>query len=314
MAVEYVFTKSPVDIGRLNEEIAEAGISTPLVFSTWNEPDQLYITFDSALSSGDHTIVAAVVSTHGGEAIPWPADLPTFGAVPRDQIVLSNGEESTYWGNDNFLNLSDTPTTYSGASRMPLIGNSSETGVVFDLIPETAISGTYFVSYEGGRLLQGATGNRPDLVYIGPIAGLAFDQAKTESCYGSFKIPYSWHSNTEIELKINFMTDDAQVGVTTCAWRLSFQSYVVGETYGSKTLTILDADSVLPSSAVAGTFLTETLMVPYDDVNNPLTIGDTVVFQFFREGLDPGDDMFGDSILISLSFEMKTGDRSSLAG
>jgi len=309
-----MFTKSPVDVGKLNEEIVAAGVTTPIVFSTWNGPDQLYITFDSALSSGDHTIVTAVVSVHGGEAIPWPADLPTFGTVPKDQIVLSNGMDSTYWGNDNFLNLSDTPTTYSGYAGYPAVVNYEETDVVFGLIPETSISGTYFVNYEAGRLLQGGTGNRPDLVYVDPIAGLAFDASKVESCYGSFKIPYSWSSNTRPELKINFMNDDAQTGVKTCNWNLDFHSYTTGETHGSKTITTIHIDSALPSGAVAGTFIIDTLSIPYDDVNNPLSKGDTITFQFYRNGASAADDMKGDSILISLSFELKTGDRSQAEG
>ena len=213
-----------------------------------------------------------------------------------------------------FLELTDTPTTYSGAFRLPLICNDNETGIVFGLIPETAISGTYFVSYEGGRLLRGATGNRPDLVYNGPIAGLAFSNGKTESCYGSFKIPYSWHNTTDIELKINFMNDDAQVGVKTVAWCLCFHAYQEGEFYSDKTLTTLHIDTDLPTDVAAGRFTVRTLDVPYDDADNPLSIGDTVTFQFYRQGTAGSDTMSGDAILISLSFEMKTGDLSQLAG
>jgi hypothetical protein len=249
-------------------------------------------------------------------------------AIEAGLIVLNDGEKDLtteesldissvptfYELTDTFVKLKDTPTTYSGAARFPTIVNAAETGLEFGLIPETAISGTYFVSYEGGRLLRGATGNRPDLVYIGPVAGLAFDHAKTESCYGSFKIPYSWHDNTNIELKINFMNDDAQTGVKTCAWHLAFHAYAAGETYGSKTLTTLHLDTALPNNAIAGTFLTETLVVPYNDVDNPLSTGDTVTFQFYRDGLSVNDDMFGDSILIYLSFELQTGDLSQLAG
>lgn len=227
---------------------------------------------------------------------------------------LTTTESGVVFTTPTFLELDDTPTTYSGGSRFPVIVNESETGLEFGLIPETAISGTYFVSYEGGRLLRGATGNRPDLVYVGPIAGLAFDAAKTESCYGSFKIPYSWHSNTEIELKINFMNDDAQTGVTSISWHLAFHAYQEGEFYSDKILTTLHIDADLPSDIAAGKFMIKDILIPYDDVDNPLSVGDTVTFQFYREGLDSNDDAVGDAILISLSFELQTGDLSQLAG
>lgn len=215
---------------------------------------------------------------------------------------------------DNFLELDDTPTTYSGAADLPLVCNLAENGITFGLIPETAISGTYFVSYEAGRLLQGATGYRPDLVYFGPVAGLAFDASKEESCYGSFKIPYAWYEETNIELKINFMNDNAQTGTKIVSWRLAFHAYQEGEFYSDKTPTILDIDTVLPSDVAEGRYTVETLNIPPDDVNNPLSIGDMVTFQFYRDGLSGTDDATGDMVLLSLSFELKTGDISMLMG
>ena len=110
------------------------------------------------------------------------------------------------------------------------------------------------------------------------------------------------------------MNDEVQTGIKTCAFHLAYHSYAEGETYGSKTLTTLHIDTVLPNNAAIGTFLIETLIMPYDDVDNPLSTGDSVTFQFYREGLGPSDDMVGDAILISLSFELQTGDISQIAG
>jgi len=258
--------------------------------------------------------------------IDFSEDLRTL--ISGGQVVLNDGEQDLtteesfdlgslptfYDVPQSLLDLNDTPATYSGAAKLPLIVKDNEDGVGFGLIPETAISGTYFVSYEGGRLLRGATGNRPDLVYIGPVAGLAFDDAKTESCYGSFKVPYAWYVDTDIELRINFMLDESQTGSTSCAWHLDFQTYAYGETYGSKNVTQLRIDTQIPNNAVAGTYIFDTLNIHPDDVDNPIEIGDTFCFQFYRMGLETEDTMTGDSVLISLSFELKTGDVSQLAG
>lgn len=131
MTVTYNYTKSPVDVGKLNEEILESSIVTALEASSFDEPDSLSIDFVSALSGGEETILNAVVGAHGGDPIPWPADLPTFGAVPSGALIISNGIDTTYWGYDSFTNLSDTPTTYSGYARRALRVNADETGVEF---------------------------------------------------------------------------------------------------------------------------------------------------------------------------------------
>lgn len=241
-------------------------------------------------------------------------DTPTTYSGADSFLKIKSDESGIEFTHIDFIDLHDTPTTYSGAADLPLVCNLSETGIMFGLIPETAISGTYFVSYEAGRLLQGATGYRPDLVYFGPVAGLAFDAAKEESCYGSFKIPYAWYDETDIELKINFMNDNAQTGAKTVSWRLAFHAYQEGEYYSDKTPTILDIDTTLASDVAEGMYTVETLYIPPDDVNNPLSIGDMVTFQFYRDGLSGTDDAVGDMVLISLTFELKTGDISMLMG
>ncbi len=212
-----------------------------------------------------------------------------------------------------FLDLVDTPTTYSGGAGKLAQVNDAEDSVVFDyfefdpegpLIPETGISGTYYVNFEGGRLLIGATGNKPDLVYLGPVAGLAFDASKVESCYGVFKIPNAWNTESDITATVNFMNDIEQTASGTCAWHIDYHTYAEGEVYGDKTTTTVDVHADIPVTA-AGTYLVEELHMDYDDVNNPLAIGDMVTFRFYRDGL--ADTMTGDSILFALMFELRVG-------
>lgn len=220
-----------------------------------------------------------------------------------------------------YLDLVDTETTYSGQSGKYAVVSADETKLEFStmewdpvespLIPETAISGTYLVNFEGGRLLIGATGNKPDLVYNGPIAGLAFDASKVESCYGIFKIPYAWNTESDISVTINFMTDTTQIGVKACSWRLEYHAYEVGEVYGNKTSTYVNIDTDLPSGAVEGTLLSHNLYMDSDDVNNPLARGDIIPFRFYREGTAVEDTMTGPAVLFNLVFELQVGQNLS---
>ena len=196
------------------KNITASGIQIPdlsgIYIEAYSEKDlREYFSLDDIDYSLDlrEAIEAGLVVLNDGEQDLTLAEsldisaVPTFYELP-DTFLKLKDTPTTYSGSENkhltttgsgiafttptFLELDDTPTTYSGGARLPVVVNESETGLKFGLIPETAISGTYFISYEGGRLLRGATGNRPDLVYVGPVAGLAFDHAKTESCYGSF--------------------------------------------------------------------------------------------------------------------------------
>ena len=134
MSVGYDYTKSPVDIGRLNQEILdEPTITTGLDFSHFDSPDELTVVFTSALSGAEKIALDAVVASHGGDLIPWPAELPTLGAIPEGQLVISDGELSTYWGYDKFTNLADTPSEYDNGKY----AMSTISGVVWDDIYAT---------------------------------------------------------------------------------------------------------------------------------------------------------------------------------
>lgn len=218
-----------------------------------------------------------------------------------------------------FNSLLDTPVTYSGqVGKYPRV-NASGTGIEYDyiefdleapeapLIPDTAISGTYLVNFEGGRLLVGATGNKPDLVYDGPIGGLAFGAGKDEACYGSFKIPSSWNTDSDILFTINFMNDLAQTGVTNCSWKLDYHAYADGDIYSDKTTTTVNLNLAIENNALAGTFHSHTLIVDSDDINNTINRGDIVTFKFYRNGASASDTVIGDAVLIALMVEMQTG-------
>lgn len=232
-----------------------------------------------------------------------------------DSLTMTSGISGT----STFIELTDTPESYSSASgKYPRVSEDSQS-IYFDyihidvsspqapLIPETAVSGTYFVNFEAGRLLIGATGNKPDLVYLGPIGGLAFADKAEESCYGSFKIPYSWNTNSDIKMRINFMNDIAQVGTKVCSWKLDFHTYSPGDFYFSKTTSTADFTFTFPSDCVEGMFHTHDLILPYNDIDNPLSRGDIITFRFYRDGISLTDTLVGDAVLLTLMMEAQVG-------
>jgi hypothetical protein len=129
-----------------------------------------------------------------------------------------------------------------------------------------------------------------------------------EVVYGSFVIPPGLTGGTNIIVKIDFMNDEVQSGVTTCRWCVDYEIYAYLDLQSSKTTTTICVNHALPNNAAAGTFLVdETMTMLYNDADNPLVGGETVSFKFYREGADAADDMGGDAILISLTFLVSTG-------
>lgn len=225
-----------------------------------------------------------------------------------------------------FLDLMDTPGTYIGhIGKYPRINNTG-TGIEFDyisvdnsdpdqpLIAETSISGTYFINFEGARLLRANTGKKPDLVAVGPVAGLAFADSGEESCYGSFKVPYAWNNVSDLKLTINFINDTAQLPDQVCSWGLEYQSYSHMENINTKTSDFITTDCTLSGSWAAGSFHTCETFIPYTTVNTTIDRGDILCFRFYRNASAEEDTVDGDAVLVTLMFELQTGQHENIGG
>jgi hypothetical protein len=116
MTTKYSYVKTPVDIGRLNEEIlAETGITKTLLYCNFNGPNKLDIFFDSDLSGAEQTLLDDIVTNHSGEPIPEPAILPT-GDLPANMITASDGGGTAVWVDAsniiyNILNINEYETS-----------------------------------------------------------------------------------------------------------------------------------------------------------------------------------------------------------
>ena len=153
-------------------------------------------------------------------------------------------------------------------------------------------------------------GNPPSPTYstLDPIAAYVFDDNKDENVYGGFSIPTDWKKDSNMFIKVSYMTNNAQTGIKTCRWVLTYHTYVPGDTYSSKTTTVYSLDSTLPNNVVAGYFLADTVgsQMLYNDTNNPFGLDSIVTFMLEREGTHLNDTMVGDAVLMQLFFTYET--------
>ena len=202
---------------------------------------------------------------------------------------------------DYFLDLTDTPTSYSGYGGAYVLVKSDETGLEF--VEPTSASGIEYVRFTAGSFLLGATATKPSTKYVGPVAGLAFDDTKDEVVYGSFSIPNEAKANSNIILKIYAMNDDAQTAIRTCKWCIDYHTYDEDDTYASKTTTTMCQSSTLSNNAPAGEVFITQISLNYSDANNPLSKA-FLSFKLYRDANDAADTLVGDAILTTATFKV----------
>lgn len=186
-------------------------------------------------------------------------------------------------------------------------GDAANKGYV-DNVVNTSISGIdYTQSYKFSTgELQLDSSNPPSYTTVGPLAALLFDSGTDEFVFGSFVVPDSYKSDTNITLKVKAMNVSGQTGTNSCVWALDYHTYADGETYGSKTTTRVSTTESFPNNANAGTFQESSITMSYNNVNNPISAGDTVVFRFSRDANNGSDTLTGDAALLVLVFDIET--------
>jgi len=202
---------------------------------------------------------------------------------------------------DYFLDLMDTPTSYSGYGGAYVLVKTDEMGLEF--VEPTTPSGIDYVRFTAGSFLLGARATRPNIRYAGPVAGLAFDDTKDEIVYGSFSIPSEIMSDSNIVLKIYAMNYGAQTAIRTCKWCLDYHTYDEDDTYTSKTTTTECQSATLSNNAPAGEVFITQIILNYNDANNPLN-KEFISFKLYRDANDATDTLVGDAVLTTVSFKI----------
>jgi len=94
MATTYDYSKTPVQAERLHREIVAASLPAPtgIVWNSGETPYNLHITFASALTTGQQTTLAGVVTAHDGSAGTY---IPPVGSMGVSGCRLAYDTTST---------------------------------------------------------------------------------------------------------------------------------------------------------------------------------------------------------------------------
>ena len=157
------------------------------------------------------------------------------------------------------------------------------------------------IRFGPGELIEGTTAY-PNKATGGPVTALTFSGTSNEYVYGALEVPDKWKSNTDVDVKIQFMNDYSQTGTKVCRWCLDYHTYDEFDTYASKTTTTLSDDYSLTSGPSADTFFISDLTMSYGDANNPIGKNKLIPFKLYRDVEDAADTMVNGANLILLTF------------
>jgi len=214
-----------------------------------------------------------------------------------DQIYFGDNQEAQLWYLDGELRLDHTVSGTAATAGHHLIRMDQ----VEELIT-TATSGTRIKLYSQPDLTAPIAG-KPGVGVLGPVVSYLFDYNKIETVNASYIVPDDYEPNTDITVKIFYMTNAAQTGTNSVVWRLGYHTYSDTQSYASKTITYKSVTSTLPNNCIAGYFKVATLpLLTYNDANNPFSAEKVLTFSFERVGTDGADTASDDMALIGLTF------------
>lgn len=195
---------------------------------------------------------------------------------------------------DEFLDLVDTPATYSGHAGKVVSVNSAENALEFS---STTASGTLYVLFTPGVLMQGDAGARPSMRIAGPVGTYAFDDSNEESCFSSFRTPDAYLANTDIVFEFGCFNNNTQAGVKSVRWAIDYHVYAPWDLFTSKTTSTYAVNIAFPNNATVGTLGYGKIVIPYNDVNNPLSANKGFMFRLYRDATSGSDTLAGDALL-----------------
>jgi len=219
-------------------------------------------------------------------------------------VYHSEGYPETTASGLLFTQLIDTPGTYQGSEGYVVTVNDAGTGLEF-VEANTLASGIEYRDFPANSLIRAPAGSRPGRRFLGPVAGLAFDDSSDESVYGSFRVPENIRSGEDAILRIYALNNNAQTAIRTCKWCLDYHSYADGDNYTNKTTTTVCASETFQNNAPAGDHVQTDITLSFNDANNPLT-NEMVSFRLYRDANDVADTLIGDAVMTLASFKFLT--------
>jgi hypothetical protein len=148
-----------------------------------------------------------------------------------------------------------------------------------------------------GAAVLGPTAPTPTTV--GTFRGLGFD-ADAEVINFVNEVPEEWDGISDMTLEIHWYptAGDIVANGETVKWDVTYRSIAEGEPVDNGTAVTITATFTGGASETDKEHYETTLTIDYDDVNQPLTVGDDMGFQFDRDV--SGDTYSGAGIVFKI--------------
>jgi hypothetical protein len=199
------FPNQAANLETLESEVTSAGLSSVLSYINSNETE-CYFIFDTALSSGDETVLNGVVTNHTGEETsetsevivisPVPTPGSKFWLQPLNNIVYCFDEVRDKWLSTNRNVFSFARKGNSRGMYIPLLGDLDAVDDVYMPGKDSTIIGVFCKSNSGDESKGFEIRKNGTAIY-------------TFSYDGSGSLTYS---NSDLDLNIN-ASDTIQVFV-----------------------------------------------------------------------------------------------------
>ena len=191
------------------------------------------------------------------------------------------------YDNSAALNLgTSASTSHALSTGDALVGGALEVDGDFYFDGTDIHVPAYSVDYviPAGAAILGPTA--PTFEVNGLAGGLGFN-ADAEAVYLNFEVPSSWDGTSDLKLKVYWVAESGDVPQLneTVKWDFEYRSIIFG-TEDADNGTSVTATTTYTETADPGddqdTHVTE-ITLDFDDVNQPLTAGDTIIGRFDRD-------------------------------
>lgn len=141
---------------------------------------------------------------------------------------------------------------------------------------------TQYISINAGAASVGATA--PSTVTIGTWRGLEFDAAG-ELAFIEFEVPDDWNGTSDMTLQIYGYaeTGDAVANAEIIQFDADYRSVAGGEAYDNGTLVTISPTYTQSGAGTDKAQIELTVVIDYDNANQPLTKNDIVGFVINRD-------------------------------
>lgn len=145
----------------------------------------------------------------------------------------------------------------------------------------------------------------PSPTTLGVARGLGFD-ADAEALHFVVEVPDEWIGSENMEIKVSWAPDSAPSDTNKVKLDIEYVSLAEGEDIDSATTTTSTTTYTQSGAGTQGEFIATSIVLAYNDANNPLTIGDTLYCKFSRDVTGEAGDSFAGQAVV-FKFELEYG-------